>query len=495
MSLLLHFPFDGSLENHGSLYTSPYSLDNRIEFSTYNGMTGLANTQNSKTFVSKNVSMTNNYTISCWVYVDSTNIKWSEIFTFKESISSSSKKMRLVISTSGAITLFINDETSASGNSLPTNQWTHYALVFDSTNTTKIYIDGVLKSTLSVDRSVSIDSKDMYSLFCSNASTTTSSPIIRDFRLYNTALSTSELEEVRNAPFVKFRLSTSGKSMKHFSEADNSGNNKCQLLYETNNPDAFSYIIFSSARYRDYLYCDSSIGSWFNTLTNDIIPKEMTCKTLSVSFWFKYPTQTWDTTTNQGGFFSILNDTNAAALNPNNCLSCSLSNSTSLTITSGTKMFSYTVPNITDNVWHQMTIVVNDKTITVYIDNNKYESSTSLSTNITLPQKSRLYLKTGLTHNNKQSYAYNCSLSDFRLYYTALPESMIEKLYKQTAEFSKCGSVNCYEIEESTPMHLRIEKSGKLLIDTFNEVSGRQSFKVSKLNSGASILTSEIIEK
>jgi hypothetical protein len=157
--LIAHYPFNGNagdssgFENHGTVFSGVSNTTDRKNVAnkafTFNGSTNAY--INVPANVSLNTANLNNITISCWFKASLTipaiqrrifNIQSSTAVNYDLSYDQTIKKLVFINwnGTSAAIQFNSTDTFSL-------NTWHFVALVIDSTNTTKLYVNGVLQGT------------------------------------------------------------------------------------------------------------------------------------------------------------------------------------------------------------------------------------------------------------------------------------------------------------------------------------------------------------
>jgi hypothetical protein len=180
--------------------------------------------------------------------------------------------------------------------------------------------------------------------------------------------------------------------------------------------------------------------------------------TMSASIWFKTNT---------------LNGTlpNLFSLGQNNFFRIRLASSTSLFtyMLVGTTAKSQTISTktLTDNVWHHVVFVFNKGVATVYLDGAAVGSSDFSSTATYVTCNSTSWCLAGYSTTSEK---YLGSLSDFRLYTTALTADDVKELYHTAATVDNEGKFSAYEIREDLMQYSpRLEKTGVQHVGTLVE--------------------------
>jgi hypothetical protein len=115
----------------------------------------------------------------------------------------------------------------------------------------------------------------------------------------------------------------------------------------------------------------------------------------------------------------------------------------------------FTTTNFISDGWNHIVVVRNGSTYSAYI--NGIAETRSGSNNYYQHTASKLWL---LNRNTNNTYAANASISDFRVYASALSASDIKDLYNSPAFVDKGSTFGCFQASEVGLYPGRIQKNG-----------------------------------
>ena len=121
--------------------------------------------------------------------------------------------------------------------------------------------------------------------------------------------------------------------------------------------------------------------------------------------------------------------------------------------------------------WNHVVLIRQDSDYKAYI--NGVEISRSMGNNVWTHSNGRLYL---LNRNSNNSYAANASISDFRMYATALSAEDILELYHTGESIDKAGNLYAYEFYEDDSASISAGKNGVVTAKQFDNQENLTSF-------------------
>lgn len=205
----------------------------------------------------------------------------------------------------------------------------------------------------------------------------------------------------------------------------------------------------NSPRYDKYVYMNNTSSS------NHIESNPISCSDniFSVSFWIKCTKAT-----NQ-----------VLVADPK--ISIGLLNG--LLYVNPTSSSPFTTTNFTTNEWNHIVVIRNGSSYSVYI--NGVAETQSGSSNYYAHNVSKLWLLNRSYNNN---YAANASISDFRIYATALSAEDILQLYQVSGKIDNKKNLHCFELEEhNTSDNTKLFKTGVFRAGEFNEIDNNIKIK------------------
>lgn len=427
MALQVWLPLNGSIENQGltnvavSLQngTPTFANDGKIGKCFYNSSSG-SNISVPCDFLSEQLSIT------FWIKPNSP-AAWMDLF----SIGQYANRMETNDSNGSAYYLFTDDTShtvapqSTELFHIPNGIWSHVAYIIDGTNV-KVYLNGELKKTISqISSLVDILGNNKY-IYIGRRRTTESGyyqGYYNDFRIYDNALSEREVHEIAKGLVVHYPLNDvycTGSSNLYSGEfADGSFNTN--IAYDVSG--------FGNHGVRNgKLYIDSDSprnDCCYNYNQTGYIHRdnfETYFSQFTIAYWLKIPPSITDQhficgTFNNwtGNGFGAWRDSSAQ-----NGYSCIMKS------TAESSYGTFKADGIPHNIWTHIAYVYTGTQIKTYINGSLVDTKTYGSNGqCYMPN---LFLGNS-TFGNRTTENDEASMSDFRLYATALSDKDIAELY------------------------------------------------------------------
>ena len=329
------------------------------------------------------------------------------------------------------------------------------------------------------DSSISNGQKQIITLACasnySGSNTPTTTNTVADLRLYVRRNSDSAYDSsVVTIHWVKLQIGThtnintwspsiSEQASYYNTEYDCSG---CgNYLLQTGNV----INIDASPRYSSAVNFNQT--GYFKTDNFNLTTQQFTC-----AFWIKAPSTTTDqhflfgthnNWTNNG--FSAWRDKNGSSYSV-------IIRSDAETSHSGFG-FSFNA-----NAWEHIVYTYTGAELIGYRNGIEFNRSTyGKNGNVLLPV---LYLGNSLFSSAAASETDEASMSDFRIYATALSAAAVKELYQSSISFLDNGTLQCSEIVES-PTNLKYNKNGIINANLLSEVGYTNKMKTKTLSDGS----------
>lgn len=316
------------------------------------------------------------------------------------------------------------------------NKWTHLTLTY-SNGTAKLYVNGSLSmektglSLIQTSSKLSLGKRYGSSSFNFDGK-------INDVRIYDHALSPKEVKEISQGLVLHYKLDylpTSGDVVYDCSGYNNDGTISGSLSLDSNTPR--------------YDYSTSKASSSY------IQSESLTEEARSVSFWCKWKTSVPSPSVVFCDYKSKL----AFGLGTNGI------------ICSSQPLFTkeFQTPTLVADTWYHIVVVnTGDSSAStnreLYINGVK-QTQLSSTNYWTFPND---VLDVG-SRSNIASSGINGSISDFRMYTTALSDQDIIDLYNTSAYIDNGQNLHCYEFTEDDVTSPEIEKTGIVKTQEFNE--------------------------
>lgn len=306
-----------------------------------------------------------------------------------------------------------------------TNEWHHIAFTWNGT-IGKLYVDGDLKKSYTNLTGGTITSTNKISLGSNVVNSTTKlKGCLNDVRIYDHCLSAREVQEIAKGLMLHYPLSdtvapANGK-IYDCSGYGHHGN------YSAVPPTVQSG---SSRRSRSLFY--KNVDNYFSS--SIVMPAEN--KTISLSYWFK------SANAGTGSYHQPFN------INANNVELSVYNTSTGRPrfglLLDGTRQLLDTGSGVQDGNWHHIAHTYDGSTMCTYIDGT-LRGSKAASGSLVSGSKP---ISSGRYGNGTSYGNTNTSLSDIRLYATALNADQVKELYNNPVSVCKGGTLMCMEVVE-----------------------------------------------
>lgn len=404
MSLKVWLPLNGSLKNQG--LDNVEVINNEIVFND-NGKIG------------KCCSFTNGYlnlsptfmtdftecSVCFWIKINSWNTSYETYFQAGKNFYSWSDYILGILrnGSNSTVCFTIGNGTSYSGSSYLTStwnvgEWMHVAFVYSS-GKCKIYLNGNLDKEYNTTIIPDFTKITKITIGHSNGSGYQTNCLMNDFRIYDHALSHKEIHKISQGLIVHYPFNKNG-----LDEEDNLSND---IMYDISGYQN-NGIIHGTFSYNTntplYKLSTNAQGGSSTYLEGIILPDE--AKT--VSLWIKCAKNVSS---------AIFNDKTTG-------LQIGLLNSL-LYVNSKSSTAGFTTSHWKNNEWNHV-VAINDNGVRKCYVNGQPETQSG-SSNYYIHNADKFWVW-NRSYNN--SYPYKGSLSDLRIYTTALSEEEIKELYK-----------------------------------------------------------------
>lgn len=275
-----------------------------------------------------------------------------------------------------------------------TQTWYHCVFVYDGSSV-KLYINGELSDMWNGTLTAKTPSGNYYLGRDSRTGATAFYGMLRDFRVYNHALSVEEIYQLSLGLFVHYQLKSDQK-WDYIYDVSGFDHN----IVQTNGNVTLTN---SSPRYDNSIRMSGSVG---------FMSEEFyTTAECTYSVWINKSAN--------GTYFYI------DARKSNTGVQPFYTSSNTLQVYSSVGgSNNYTIP-IASQSWHHVVIVLTTTGNKVYVDGQLEKSGTTAKGMNTLT-----YITLGMRHS--QATYFNGSMTDFRMYFRALTDQEILNLYKDT---------------------------------------------------------------
>ena len=315
------------------------------------------------------------------------------------------------------------------------NVWSHFVVTYKN-HSLKIYINGILAKEYVTTFDPSWASISKVGIGAAPNGNEKLTGLLNDVRIYNHCLSTKEIEEIAKALILHYPLDNNGLGVLDSAVANSWGQN---IVYDCSGYSNDGTITGSLTTVTDTprYSCATSFDENTDSITiTPYLSNGQTLNEITVSCWFK--TNTLNGTT-----------PNIFSLGENAFLRSRLASATSVwsyyRVVSTQKATTYSCKNLIDNNWHLLIFTFQDGVEKTYIDGEQIGSTDQSSTGTYLTCNT---LDWHLARYRANSENFIGSLSDFRIYATALTEAQIKELYTAAAAVDKNGNIYARELVE-----------------------------------------------
>ena len=447
MSLQVWLPLNGDLHNQG---LSNIIATNNGAIIDNNGKIGRCYSFDGTDdyIVLNNITCSGwaEFSLTCWCYPTA---DFSSLFLIR-----GSSAHRIRIADNGITFRDSNNSTSriiGFGETIPQNQWVHIACIYNR-GEISMYINGILTNhNTNYYHSNSILLSDHNEVRIAQSQSTSGNSYytgkINDFRIYDHALSSKEVEEISKGLLLHYKLDNILNNDNNIYDCSGFNNNGIIAgeTYSLSN---------DTARYSKSISLPND--NWVRVLNRPTIvcPHDA----ITVNIWAKIASS-W--TYNRG-----------------NIISCQESGGWAIAKSSNTGYFyfqiyadgayrkaqttttSYSTSIL--NGWHMFTGTADSSTINLYIDGELVATAENTATTEFSYANNYIFIGGEAVSNNVTPYsAINGLFSDARIYATALTSSQIKELYKTSVTIDKNGNIYAREQIENNS-NINITKTGQL---------------------------------
>lgn len=376
---------------------------------------------------------TNPFSVSFWFY-HSGNSRRGVLFGDYGLVSSN--RINLEITAANKLRFWWDGspDWTCTNFTLTTQTWYHCVFVYDGSSV-KLYINGELSDTRNGALTAKTPSGNYYLGRDVRTGATAFYGMLRDFRVYDHALSIKEIKELSLGLFLHYKFDS---VYEDFYKLDYSG-----FDHKIVQKNGTLQLQGDSEKYSDALKLNGSTG---------FISEEFyTPQECTYCMWVK------KTSGSSTGFF-------IDARKANTGVQPIYTSSTTLQVyssTGGSNNYSIAIPS---NTWQHYTVVLTTTGNKVYVNGELAASGT-----VAKGMNVLTYITIAMRHS--QATYLTGAVNDVRMYFRALTDQEILKLYKDTIMIDKSQNGYVYELNENnsstTP---NFKKNGQLMCDNYSEV-------------------------
>ena len=383
----------------------------------------------------------NEWSVATWYLSPQTFVSSNQLIFCKNIKESNDAQIYLSIIGGTQLNLGINNSiyATATNYTFETNTWYHIAATYNG-NVAKLYINGVLKSSAAISRTLVTGRLNIYlssrsvSEDGTTPGTTGRTSHMNDFRLYDHALSAAEVKEISRGLIVHYPLDSNIQGSTCY---DCSGNGYNGTITGTLGADS------NSPRYSK---CGDFNGSTYIRLDSP------TQEIQTVSFWAK---GIKNSSKSQVFFIDALSH-----------LAFGLYASIGI-IVSGFHQHTnlYSLEGFINNKWNHIVVRNNSTTIKDLYINGVLQTRLT-STNSWDASYRKLDIGSRLGQTSGSNGPIIGQISDFRAYATQLSEADILDLYQTSSKIDNTGKLHTYSIvEDSTKSFPSITRQGLTIMN------------------------------
>ena len=434
MSLLIRLPLNGNLNNYGSASATATNNGATVDDDNYTF-------DGNDDYISLNCSTIYNiikggsvpFTVSFWVYhADSTRA-----ILFGDYGLSGAINFNIELNTSHQVRFYWNGSPDYTDQniSVEINEWTHVALTYDG-SALRFYTNGVLTNTRNGALDIKNKTTGLYYLGRdSRTGTTALNGKLKDFRIYDTCLSESEIDTIAGKGGLQLWFPLNGN---------------------LNNQGLSNIGTSGSLTYVDGKLGKAGSGSFIITTAtlNNIRAMFNSGGDFTISFWLKYSEATT-------GDIITYGDSSGTGTR----LHIAVNNNV---LRFGFRADDYDCPNsMVINRWYHITCTYSNNVKSIYIDG--VLQGTKSSGKLSIPET---YLSFGLT---------KCNMNDFRLYNRCLSEKEIKEIAKGLVLHYKLSGVGNENLIPNYDTSFLSYQDGTTTLFT-NQMNGGTQEIVSNIN-------------
>lgn len=451
MALRLWFPFTGDTRNNG-LHSSTVTSSN-LTYSN-NGKIGKCCNFTTGSYILGTQSFltnsTEDWSYCCWMNLTE-GTAGQCLFSCRNSINST------------GITIFyystqwyIDDGARwqfTPTNTIAVNTWYHICVVRKKGVGVYLYVNGELDSSTSVTHTPTDVCTTNFSVGSSQGTATTINGnsvkgALNDVRVYDHALSVKEIKEISKGLVCHYTMTNTESTLTNNILYDSSGLNNHMNIVGT------PTISVDTARNIKCMYFIKNQYAMSPYLSNSgYLPRS----SITVSLWMNYMTFSMNPIScTQSGGWNFNQPTNGL-----------LDFGIYITGSGYAHVYSVTPVSSLKGQWHMITGTFDGNCSKVYID-GVCESTNYIGTGLTMMYGStaRLCIAAEANSTSPEATTYVGSISDVRIYGTALSADDIMDLYNRPISISKTGETYIQgELLESNIDHVRFQKTGVIESD------------------------------
>ena len=406
MSLQVWLPLNGNLINQGfanitvtTVGSTSYGDGQFVKGLTCNG---------ASYWELSNVYLTSEATITWWAKTNTASkMPWVIVSDASDRLNIYTSTYYTLNTGDGNANLFQNNGANVSV--LKDNIWHHFAVTFHNSQV-KLYIDGLYKGTALTFRDPTNSNTGIVRLAGGyvGGHTYDWNGMLNDFRIYDTCLSIKEIKEIAKGLVLHYKLDNlldTDTQVFDVSGFNNHGTIIGTATYEETTPKYNHCIHMNNRNTSNRVESNASL--------------KLPTTGLTASFWFKTPTNV------------------AEVLFATAEFCCGLNTAQTLIYTSvDTNVKTFNATGFKSNGWNHIVIQRTGTTYAVYL--NGLALTQSSTSSYFIHNTSTLYLLNRSYNNN---YGAIASLSDFRIYTTALSAADIQELYQTSASIDIDGNI------------------------------------------------------
>jgi len=434
MSLICWLPLDGSLRNLG--IGNVVATDNNATVDN-NGKIGKCysfNDSNGYIFTNDISIPTTSWSMAAWVY-PSKDSSSSHQWIVGMNTSTASDFLGVIAYYKNKFSIRIAGTTYQNSTTSALNNWYHVAVTYSS-NTAKLYINGVLSSTFTT-----VDPVAPTRLYigCRGVGVGLFTGKVNDVRVYNHTLSTEEVKEISQGLICHCKLDNL-----NFVDSSGYGNRG------TWNGSTAAVLNASSSRNSNSIQVADGLNGYLT------IPIYLNKDAVTMSVWLKSTSSATGT-----GTYHMPFEINGQNYEMSITSGGQLRNGF---VISGTR-YADTASNasvISDKKWHMITATYDGTTIKRYVDGTLY-STREISGTLSGGAQT-IYI--GRYGTSPTYGSIDICESDLRLYCTALSADDIKTLYQASEKIDKDGNLYAYEFKENENTNSTFSKNGTIIANT-----------------------------
>ena len=328
-------------------------------------------------------------------------------------------------------------QITATNFTVNTQTWYHVVFSYDGSKE-YFYVDGVIKETRTGALSTMSSTSAWYLGRDSRTGATSFYGYMRDFRIYDHALSVKEVHELSLGLFVHYKFNSLTDYSLDYSGFDHK-------LIQTNGTPQLQG---DSVKYDNAMKLNGSTG-----FMSEEFYTPVTC---TYCMWVKKPSGT------STGFFIDARKNNTG-VQP---IYTSGTTFQVYSTTGGSNNYSISIPS---NVWQHYAVVMTATGNKVYVNGVLNQSGTTAKGVNLLT-----YITLGMRHS--QATYLTCAMNDIRMYLKELTAEEIFNIYNDSIIIDNEQNTYCYELDEATFDNNMFNKNGLIKTNDFEEGDATKVF-------------------